>query len=61
MPIVATFYSINEASKPKEEQVHHNNSACAPGRDIKAAKEDKPGTNGYRLCEVCIEETAKGN
>lgn len=53
MAKVAAFYSINEADKPANKRVHHNESQCAPGRDIKAAKEDEPGTGGYPLCEVC--------
>jgi hypothetical protein len=61
MPKVPEFYSINEAKKPEATRVHHNNSACAPGRDIKAAKEDKLGTGGYRLCDVCIKENKLGH
>jgi hypothetical protein len=59
VPIVAAFYSINEGQKPVGKQVHHNNSNCAPGRDI-PSWERKPGTGGYRLCDICQEETNKG-
>jgi len=52
MPITATFYSINEEKKPASERVHHDNSACAPGRDI-PQNERRAGTNGYRLFKVC--------
>jgi hypothetical protein len=52
MPATPAFYSVNEAKKPASEQVHHNNSACRPGQDI-PQNERKPGTNGYRLCQVC--------
>ncbi len=60
MPVVPAFYSINESKKPANQQVHHNNSACAPGRDI-PQHERRAGTGGYRLCTVCQEETRKGN
>ena len=60
MPKVAEFYSINEAAKPAPNRVHHNNSAYPPGRDIKAAKEDRPGTGGYRLCHDCQERNNQG-
>jgi hypothetical protein len=53
MAKVAAFYSVNEVKKPEKDRVHHNESQCAPGRDIKAAKEDKPGTGGYPLCKDC--------
>lgn len=60
MSRVAPFYSINEAKKPAGERVHHNNDACAPGRDI-PSWERKPGTGGYPLCQVCQKENQKGN
>lgn len=52
MPRVPDFYSINEVTKPQQNRVYHNNSACAPGRDI-PMNERRPGTMGYRLCEDC--------
>ena len=52
MPRVPDFYSINEVMKPQQNRVYHNNSACAPGRDI-PANERRPGTNAYRLCADC--------
>ena len=52
MPKVAAFYSINEAKKPAANRVHHNNSACAPGRDI-PQHERRQGDGGYRLCDDC--------
>lgn len=52
MTTVAAFYSINEASKPAEKRVHHNNNACPPGRDI-PQHERRSGTGGYRLCNDC--------
>jgi len=55
MSKVAAFYSVNEAKKPANERVHHNNDACPPGRDI-PSWERKDGTGGYRLCEVCIDK-----
>ncbi len=52
MPQVLAFYSINEAAKPANQRVHHNNSACPPGRDI-PQNEMRMGTGNYRLCEDC--------
>jgi hypothetical protein len=60
MPKVPAFYSVNEGKKPTNKQVHHDNSACASGRDI-PANERKPGTGGYRLCDDCIKETRLGH
>jgi hypothetical protein len=59
MPLVAAFYSVNEAKKPLNQQVHHNNSSCAPGRDI-PAWERRQGTGNYRLCDVCQKESRDG-
>ena len=52
MPYTKEFCSINEINKPVEKRVHHNNSACGPGREI-PGKEKKFGTGGYCLCEDC--------
>lgn len=52
MPPTSAFYSINEAAKPAANRVHHNNSACPPGRDI-PQHERRGGTGGYRLCDDC--------
>jgi hypothetical protein len=52
MPKVPEFYSVNEASKPAANRVHHNNGACPPGRDI-PANERRSGTGNYRLCDDC--------
>jgi hypothetical protein len=60
MPKVAAFYSINEHKKPADKQVHHDNSACAPGRDIPQS-ERKPGMGGYRHCDECEKETKAGH
>ena len=46
MPRAAAFYSVNEVTKPPANRVHHDNSACPPGRDI-PQHERKPGTGGY--------------
>jgi hypothetical protein len=59
MPKVPYFHSINEVAKPVHNRVYHDNSACAPGRDI-PANERRAGQGGYRYCEVCAEETKKG-
>jgi hypothetical protein len=52
MPRTAAFYSINEADKPANRRVHHDNSACPPGRDI-PLNERRQGTGNYRLCQDC--------
>jgi hypothetical protein len=59
MPKVQDFYSINENKKPIEKRVYHDNSACAPGRDI-PINERLSGKGGYRHCDVCTDETNKG-
>ena len=59
MPRTAQFYSINEAAKPVNKRVHHDNSACPPGRDI-PQHERRIGTGGYRLCDDCAELNRQG-
>lgn len=59
MPKVAAFYSINETKKPATDRVHHDNSACPPGRDI-PANERRPGMGGYRLCDDCARLNREG-
>jgi hypothetical protein len=59
MPKVSEFYSINEVKKPADKRVHHNNSACAPGRDIPQS-ERKAGDGGYRLCDDCARLNGQG-
>ena len=59
MPKVPEFYSINEVKKDPKDRVHHNNSACPPGRDI-PTWERKPGMGGYRLCDDCIRVNREG-
>ena len=59
MPPMAPFYSINEHKKPAENRVHHNNRACASGRDI-PHNERRPGTGGYRVCTHCKNLNAQG-
>jgi hypothetical protein len=58
MPPVAPFHSINEIHKPAANRVHHNNSACPPGRDI-PQHERRPGNGGYRLCDDCAKLNAQ--
>jgi len=49
---VSPYYSINEASKPKNIQVHHTDEECRAGRDI-PKHERRQGTGGYRHCDDC--------
>lgn len=51
MPSVTAFYSINQTKKLVKDRVYHNNSKCAPGRDI-PLRERKHGASGH-LCEHC--------
>jgi hypothetical protein len=49
---MAAFYSVNETKKPPEQRVHHNNSKCPSGEDIRQ-RDRRPGTGGYRVCKHC--------
>jgi hypothetical protein len=59
MSATPAFYSVNEAIKPPNKQVHHNNNACPPGRDI-PSWERRQGTGGHRLCDDCIRLNQQG-
>ncbi len=59
MPRVSEFYSVNEAKKPPEERVHHNNSECPAGKDI-PYYDRRPSNGGYRLCKDCIQANNDG-
>jgi hypothetical protein len=48
---VNPFNSINELKKQAPDRVYHNNNKCASGNDI-PKKERRPGTTGYRLCQL---------
>jgi hypothetical protein len=52
MAKVADYYSINEAKKPADKQVYHDNDQCIAGRDIPKS-EQRPGRGGYRHCNDC--------
>jgi len=52
MPKGAQFHSIDEATKPAQIRVHHDNSVCVSGRKI-SQKERRPGTGGFRRCDRC--------
>jgi hypothetical protein len=60
MPRVPAFHSINEVTKPVSLRVYHDNSACAPGRDI-PQNERRTGDGGYRHCDVCTKEAGLGH
>jgi hypothetical protein len=59
MPPVSAFHSVNEAGKPSDKRVHHNNSSCPSGRDI-PQNERRTGTGGYRLCKDCEKYNNEG-
>jgi hypothetical protein len=52
MTKVSDYYSINEAKKPADKQVYHDNDQCIAGRDI-PQNERRPGRGGYRHCTDC--------
>jgi hypothetical protein len=52
MAKVKEYYSVNEASKPADKRVYHDNDQCRAGRDI-PQHERRPGTGGYRHCNDC--------
>jgi hypothetical protein len=52
MATVPDFYSVNEAKKPADKRVYHNNDRCPSGRDI-PKDERRPGKGGYRECDNC--------
>jgi hypothetical protein len=59
MPATPSFHSINEVQKLAHLRVHHNNSACPPGRDV-PAWERRAGTGNYRLCDDCARLNQQG-
>lgn len=59
MPLTSAFFSVNERLKAVSLRVHHNNTSCAPGRDI-PAWERQPGNGGYRVCDVCTDLNRQG-
>ncbi len=52
MAKTSPFHSINEAEKPREDRVYHDNDSCPSGRDI-PRWERVAGTASYRLCKLC--------
>jgi hypothetical protein len=50
---------VNEEKKPANQRVYHDNINCRPGQDI-PPHERRPGTGGYRLCEICDDLDRKG-
>jgi len=59
MPATFDFHSVNEANKPVDKRVFHNNTTCPAGRDI-PAHERLPGDGGYRHCDVCDRQNKAG-
>jgi hypothetical protein len=51
MPNIPAFHSVNNPKKKLQDRVYHNNSKCAPGRDI-PKREQVPGPSGH-LCIHC--------
>lgn len=59
MAQVPPFYSAQEAQKPADKRVYHNNSGCPAGQDIRQP-DRRSGTNNYRLCDDCAERNRRG-
>lgn len=55
---VLPFNSINEAQKPIEDRVYHNNNKCRAWYQI-PDNEKRRGEAGYRLCIHCKNLNAK--
>jgi len=52
MAKVTAFHSVQQASKPEDHRIYHDNDRCFSGRDI--SQYDRiDGDNGYRLCVEC--------
>jgi len=58
MPNIPAFHSVNNPKKKLQDRVYHNNSKCAPGRDI-PKREQVPGPSGH-LCIHCKNYNAAG-
>jgi len=52
MATVPAFRSVNQAAKPPEHRIYHDNDRCFPGRDI-PQHERLQGDEGYRRCVEC--------
>jgi hypothetical protein len=59
MPNMQTFYSINQATKPIENRIHHDNTTCALGWEI-PAKRKRDGTYNYRICDNYAKVNTQG-
>jgi hypothetical protein len=52
MANVPAFHSVQQAKRPAENRVHHDNDRCFSGRDI-PQHDRREGAEGYRLCVEC--------
>ena len=52
MPNVPAFHSVQQAKRPAENRVYHDNDRCFSARDI-PGHDRREGTADYRLCGEC--------
>jgi hypothetical protein len=52
MPIVPAFHSAQQAKRPVEHRIYHDNDRCFSGRDIPQHFR-REGADDYRLCVEC--------
>jgi hypothetical protein len=52
MSNVPAFHSVQQAKRPAENRVYHDNDRCFSGRDI-PQHDRREGAEGYRLCVEC--------
>ena len=59
MPRTSDFYSVNEAYRPVDERVYHNNSSCPSGCCIKEADATGPVPTATTSAGTATRETAQ--
>ena len=52
MPNVPAFHSAQQAKRPSEHRIYHDNDRCFSGRDI-PGHDRREGIVDYRLCVEC--------
>jgi hypothetical protein len=52
MPNVPAFHSVQQAKRPVENRIYHDNDRCFSARDI-PGHDRREGAADYRLCVEC--------
>lgn len=52
MPRVQAFHSVDQARKPEDHRIYHDNDRCFSARGI-FQHQRLDGDGGYRLCVEC--------